>query len=43
VDPDDLRAVILDDLAEIAPDADSYQRRCHVATVSRAVTEARNS
>jgi carbon-monoxide dehydrogenase medium subunit len=42
VDPGDLRAVILDDLAEIVPDADAYQRRCHIATVSRAITEARN-
>jgi carbon-monoxide dehydrogenase medium subunit len=42
LDPGDLRAVILDDLAEIVPDADAYQRRCHVATVSRAITEARN-
>jgi aerobic carbon-monoxide dehydrogenase medium subunit len=42
LDPGDLRTVILDDLAEIAPDADAYQRRCHVATVSRAITEARN-
>jgi carbon-monoxide dehydrogenase medium subunit len=42
LNPDDLRAVILDDLAEIVPDADAYQRRCHVATVSRAITEARN-
>jgi carbon-monoxide dehydrogenase medium subunit len=42
VDPGDLRAVILDDLTEIVPDADAYQRRCHIATVSRAITEARN-
>jgi carbon-monoxide dehydrogenase medium subunit len=42
LDPGDLRAVILDDLAEIVPDADAYQGRCHVATVSRAITEARN-
>ena len=42
LDPGDLRVAILDDLAEIAPDADAYQRRCHVATVSRAITEARN-
>jgi carbon-monoxide dehydrogenase medium subunit len=42
LDPGDLRAVIFDDLAEIVPDADAYQRRCHVATVSRAMTEARN-
>jgi carbon-monoxide dehydrogenase medium subunit len=42
LDPGDLRAVILDDLAEIVPDADAYQRRCHIATVSRAITEARN-
>jgi carbon-monoxide dehydrogenase medium subunit len=42
VDPGDLRAVILDDLADIVPDADAYQRRCHIATVSRAITEARN-
>jgi carbon-monoxide dehydrogenase medium subunit len=42
VDPGDLRAVILDDMADIVPDADAYQRRCHIATVSRAITEARN-
>jgi aerobic carbon-monoxide dehydrogenase medium subunit len=42
-DPGDLRAVILEDLAAIVPDADAYQRRCHVATVSRAMTEARSS
>jgi aerobic carbon-monoxide dehydrogenase medium subunit len=43
LDPCDLRSVILDDLAEIVPDADAYQLRCHVATVSRAIAEARNS
>jgi hypothetical protein len=43
LDPGDLRAVILDDLADIVPDADAYQLRCHVATVSRAIAEARNS
>jgi aerobic carbon-monoxide dehydrogenase medium subunit len=43
LDPVELRAVILDDLAEIAPDADNYQLRCHVATVSRAMAEARQS
>ena len=43
LDPGDLRSVILDDLAEIVPDADAYQLRCHVATVSRAIAEARNS
>jgi aerobic carbon-monoxide dehydrogenase medium subunit len=43
LDPGALRAAILDDLAEIVPDADAYQSRCHVATVSRAITEARNS
>jgi carbon-monoxide dehydrogenase medium subunit len=42
LDPGDLRSVILDDLAEIVPDADAYQLRCHVATVSRAMAEARN-
>ncbi|MDB5564203.1 MAG: molybdopterin dehydrogenase [Tardiphaga sp.] len=43
LDPGDLRAAILDDLAEIVPDADAYQLRCHVATVSRAITDARAS
>jgi carbon-monoxide dehydrogenase medium subunit len=43
LDPGDLRAVVLGDLAEIVPDADAYQLRCHVATVSRAITEARES
>jgi carbon-monoxide dehydrogenase medium subunit len=43
IDPVELRAVILEDLAELAPDADDYQRRCHVATVSRAMAEARPS
>jgi carbon-monoxide dehydrogenase medium subunit len=43
LDPAHLRAVILQDLAEVAPDADAYQRRCHVATVSRAMAEARQS
>ena len=43
VDAADLRAVILEDLAEVTPDADAYQRRCHVATVSRAITGARKS
>jgi carbon-monoxide dehydrogenase medium subunit len=43
LNPGDLRAVILDDLTEIVPDADAYQLRCHVATVSRAIAEARNS
>jgi aerobic carbon-monoxide dehydrogenase medium subunit len=42
LDPGDLRSVILDDLAGIVPDADAYQLRCHVATVSRAIAEARN-
>jgi carbon-monoxide dehydrogenase medium subunit len=39
----ELRAVILQDLADVAPDADDYQRRCHLATVSRAMAEARQS
>jgi aerobic carbon-monoxide dehydrogenase medium subunit len=43
LDVGDLRAVIIDDLAELVPDADPYQLRCHVATVSRAITEARSS
>lgn len=43
LDPARLRAVILQDLAEVAPDADAYQLRCHVATVSRAMAEARQS
>lgn len=43
LDQAELRAIILQDLAELAPDADGYQRRCHVATVSRAMTEARTS
>jgi aerobic carbon-monoxide dehydrogenase medium subunit len=43
LDPAQLRAVILQDLAEVAPDADAYQLRCHVATVSRAMAEARQS
>ena len=41
LDLSELRAVILDELAEVAPDADAYQLRCHTATVSRAITEAR--
>jgi carbon-monoxide dehydrogenase medium subunit len=43
LDPAQLRAVILQDLAEVAPDANAYQLRCHVATVSRAMAEARQS
>lgn len=36
-----LREAVIADLAEIEPDADDYQVRCHVSTVSRAVREAR--
>lgn len=36
-----LRAAVLCDLDKVAPDADAYQRRCHVATVTRAMKEAR--
>jgi carbon-monoxide dehydrogenase medium subunit len=43
LDMAELRAVILQDLADVAPDADDYQRRCHVATISRALAEARSS
>jgi aerobic carbon-monoxide dehydrogenase medium subunit len=41
VDPDELRAVTLEDLAKIDPAADPYQLRCHIATVGRAIAEAR--
>lgn len=41
VDPKELRAVTLEDLAEVDPAADPYQLRCHVATVTRAIAEAR--
>lgn len=41
LDAAELRAVIVEDLADIAPDADAYQQRCHVATVTRAMMEAR--
>jgi carbon-monoxide dehydrogenase medium subunit len=43
IDRDELRAVILEDLTELVPDADAYQLRCHVATVSRAIAQARAS
>jgi carbon-monoxide dehydrogenase medium subunit len=43
LDAGDLRAVIQRELAEIVPDADAYQLRCHTATISRAITEARAS
>jgi aerobic carbon-monoxide dehydrogenase medium subunit len=42
-DPAELRSVILEDLSDIVPDADAYQSRCHVATVTRAINEARAS
>lgn len=41
LDAGELRAVILDELAALVPDADAYQLRCHIATVSRAISEAR--
>jgi aerobic carbon-monoxide dehydrogenase medium subunit len=41
VDAKQLRAVALEDLAEIDPAANPYQLRCHVATLSRAIAEAR--
>jgi aerobic carbon-monoxide dehydrogenase medium subunit len=41
VNAEQLRAAVLEDLAEIDPAADAYQLRCHVATVSRAIAEAR--
>jgi carbon-monoxide dehydrogenase medium subunit len=41
LNPDELRATVREDLAEIDPAADAYQLRCHVATVSRAIAEAR--
>lgn len=41
VDPNELRAVTLEDLAEVDPAATPYQLRCHVATVTRAIAEAR--
>lgn len=41
LNPDELRATVREDLAEIDPAADPYQLRCHVATVSRAIAEAR--
>jgi carbon-monoxide dehydrogenase medium subunit len=43
LDKEGLRGAILQDLADVAPDADDYQRRCHVATISRAMAEARLS
>jgi carbon-monoxide dehydrogenase medium subunit len=43
LDAGELRTVILDELAELVPDADAYQLRCHAATVSRAINEARAS
>lgn len=41
VDPKELRAAALEDLADIDPAATPYQIRCHVATVTRAIAEAR--
>jgi carbon-monoxide dehydrogenase medium subunit len=40
-DAAELRQVIASELAEIVPDADAYQIRCHTATISRAIAEAR--
>lgn len=41
VDIAELQSVIRGDLAELVSDADDYQLRCHIATVSRAICEAR--
>ncbi|MET0968845.1 MAG: FAD binding domain-containing protein [Tardiphaga sp.] len=41
VDAAELATVIRAELAELVPDADPYQLRCHVATISRAIAEAR--
>jgi carbon-monoxide dehydrogenase medium subunit len=41
IDPKELRAIALEDLADIDPAASPYQIRCHVATAIRAITEAR--
>jgi hypothetical protein len=41
IDSKELRTAVLDDLAEIDPSASPYQLRCHVATVTRAIAEAR--
>lgn len=43
VDVMELREIILRDVENVAPEADAYQRRCHVATISRAIAEARTS
>lgn len=41
LDPKELRAAALEDLADIDPAASPYQLRCHVSTVTRAIAEAR--
>jgi carbon-monoxide dehydrogenase medium subunit len=41
LDAGELGAVIRAELAQTVPDADAYQLRCHVATISRAIAEAR--
>ena len=41
VDEEKLRDAVAADLAEMEPDADAYQVRCHISTVLRAVKEAR--
>jgi carbon-monoxide dehydrogenase medium subunit len=41
LDPKELRAATLKDLADVDPAASPYQVRCHVATVTRAIAEAR--
>jgi aerobic carbon-monoxide dehydrogenase medium subunit len=43
VDPQELRAAVVEDLADIDPAATPYQIRCHVATVTRAIAEARGT
>lgn len=40
-DSSELGEVIRAELAKTVPDADAYQLRCHVATISRAIAQAR--